>query len=110
MGTSQYNMADFETSSEKILEQEILRCEIIDVKGNPHTIYGSVKVNYQKQNGSLILKPLPLEVIKAPNLGLAIQNMAQKAKTVISDALKDALDERDHANGQTTIHDMIQEQ
>ena len=113
MGTSQYNMTDidvsinFETASEKTIEQETLRVEITDAKGNPHTVHGSVKVNFIKKNGHLSLRPVPWEVLVCPGFAKAVEGMAKKANEIITEALLDYQDEKDHANGQMTIHDML---
>lgn len=98
---------EFETASEKVIEQETLRCKITDDNGKPHTVHGAVRVNFVKKNGHLSLRPVPWEVLKCPGFSRAVEGMAKKATGIIADALAAFQDEADHANGQTTIYDML---
>lgn len=98
---------DFEPASEKTIEQETLRCEITDDNRKLHTVHGAVNINFIKKNGHMSLRPVPLEVLKCPGFTKAVEGMAKKATQIITDALAAFQDEKDHANGQLTIHDML---
>lgn len=59
---------NFETASEKTIEQETLRVEITDAKGNPHTVHGSVKVNFIKKKRAPFIAPGSLGGFGLPRL------------------------------------------